>query len=103
MLPTAVLWRAADYLEGAVLTAVLVPQVSREEFGTAMKFMFEGLSEEEVDQNVLEVLSFRHSLEHIDKLGKFRSVFAHLDKDNSVRPRSHASDVQFSSTFACIH
>jgi len=57
--------------------------VSREEFGTAMKFMFEGLSEEEVDQNVLEVLSFRHSLEHIDKLGKFRSVFAHLDKDNS--------------------
>ena len=51
-----------------------------------MLYMFKDLTPEEIDQSVLEVLSFRHSLEHMSRDGLFRSMFQHLDKDASVRP-----------------
>jgi len=57
--------------------------VSREEFREAMQFVFEGLSEEEVDQSVMEVLAYRHSLEHVDARGKFLALFSQLDRDGS--------------------
>jgi hypothetical protein len=56
-----------------------------------MRLAFKSLSQEEIDQSVLEVLSYRHSLEDMSREGMFRSLFQHLDKDASVRwPASSA-------------
>lgn len=49
-----------------------------------MMFMFEGLSDEETDQSIMEVLAYRHSFEHLDREGIFRAIFKHFDKDCSV-------------------